>query len=122
MTPLEIRSKRNPYDLKETIKRLKHYLEATHNGNARELLEKAIAKAKESTHFAERFESAFISGSTCEYRELLSDFGDYWAKTSDVIPYYPHHDAVNGIDSAMLHIRIGDGHQAIADYNRLHNQ
>ena len=95
---------------------------ATLHHDALELLEKAVDKAKVDKDYFNRLESALLRGSTVEGRELFSDFGDYWARTSAVIPYYPHHDAVNSIDTALFHIRIGDMKEAIDDYNFLHNR
>ncbi|MCS3770683.1 hypothetical protein HNP12_004831, partial [Aeromonas hydrophila] len=37
-------------------------------------------------------------------RECLSRFGDYFEHSRDAPPYYPHHDAVNGIDCALYAI------------------
>lgn len=118
----ELRSFKNPYSLEDTVLKLRSYLRATKRDDAMALLEKAVEKAKTSSAYFNQFEDALLRGSTIELRELLSDFGDYWARTSDSIPYYPHHDAVNAIDTAMFHIKIGDEKQAIDDYNFLHNR
>lgn len=116
----EIRNAKNPYTLEDTVIRLRRYLRLTGRADALSLLEKAVEKAKRDRQYYLRFEDTFLHGSTIAYRELLADFGDYFARTSDTIPYYPHHDAVNGIDTAMHHIRIGHEQQAIAEYNALH--
>ncbi|MCB2426119.1 MULTISPECIES: hypothetical protein [Methylophaga] len=122
MTIMALRKARTPYTLDVTLDKLRHYLTATRKPDAVELLEKAVAKAKVDKAYFERFESALMHGSTVEGRELFSDFGDYWARTSVEIPYYPHHDAVNAIDSALFHIRIGDEREAIDDYLFLHHR
>lgn len=120
MTIMALRKARTPYTLDVTLDKLRHYLTATRKPDAVELLEKAVAKAKVDKAYFERFESALMHGSTVEGRELFSDFGDYWARTSVEIPYYPHGDAVDGIDTALFHIRIGDEKEAIDDYLFLH--
>jgi hypothetical protein len=112
----------NPYTLAETLERLRHYLAAVQRPDAVTLLEKAETKAKENEEYARRMEAALLHGSTIECRELFSDFGDYWEKTRGEFPFYPHHDAVNLIDTAMFHIKIGDTEQAIEDFNFLHNR
>lgn len=122
MSVSELRNARTPFTMEVTLEKLKNYLCATDRDGATELLNKAIEKARVDKHFAERFENALMHGSTVEYRELFADFGCYWSKMSEEIPYYPHHDAVNGIDTAMFHIRIGYEQQAIDDYNFQHNR
>lgn len=122
MTISELRNARTPYTLEVTLDKLRHYLKSTLHHDAVELLEKAVNKAKIDVDYSKRLENALLRGSTVEGRELFSDFGDYWARTSNVIPYYPHHDAVNSIDSALFHIRIGDEEEAIEDFNFLHNR
>jgi hypothetical protein len=112
----------NPYSLDGTLEQLRHYLAAVNRTDALELLETAITKAEEDEIYAQRMESALLCGSTVEYRSLFSDFGDYWAKTRNVFPYYPHHDNVNLIDSAMHHIKRGCVEEAIEFYNGMHNQ
>lgn len=112
----------NPYSLDETIACLRHYLTATKSDLALALLEKILVKAEENDQYAEEMESYLLRGSTIELRALCSPFGDYMAKTSQVMPYYPHHDAVNMIDTAMLHVKLGDTDQAIRDYNTMHNR
>lgn len=112
---------KNPYSLEETLEKLRHYLTAVKRPEALVLLEKAVAKAEVDQDYAQRMESALLHGSTIECRSLLSDFGDYWEKTRDTFPYYPHHDDVNLIDTALYHIKLGDTDEAIEDYNFLHN-
>ncbi|OHY88925.1 hypothetical protein BJD16_06215 [Aeromonas sobria] len=65
------------------------------------LLEKAVTKARDDEGYAKQFEEALLRGSTIEIRECLSCFGDYFERSRDAPPYYPHHDAVNGIDCAL---------------------
>lgn len=120
MTIMALRKARTPYTLEVTIEKLRHYLQAPRRFLSLELLEKAVSKAKKDKAYFERFESALLHGSTVEYRKLFSDFGDYLARTSEEIPYYPHGDAVDGIDTALFHIRIGDEKEAIDDYLFLH--
>ena len=94
----------NPYSLVETLEKLRHGLAAASNQGAQELLEKAIAKAHDDEAYARQFEEALLRGSTIEIRECLSCFGDYFERSRDAPPYYPHHDAVNGIDCALYTI------------------
>ena len=54
--------------------------------------------------YARLFEETCCKGSTIEIRECLSCFGDYFERSRDAPPYYPHHDAVNGIDCALYTI------------------
>jgi|TARA_R110002073_G_scaffold335155_1_gene526438 hypothetical protein len=122
MTTMELRNARTPFTLEVILDKLRYYLKATLHHDALELLEKAVDNAKVDKDYFNRLESALLRGSTVEGRELFSDFGDYWARTSAVIPYYPHHDAVNSIDTALFHIRIGDMKEAIDDFNFLHNR
>ncbi|KAE9626397.1 hypothetical protein GO627_05225 [Aeromonas veronii] len=68
------------------------------------MLEKAVAKARDDEGYAKQFEEALLLGSTVEIRECLSSFGDYFERSKDTPPYYPHHDAVNGIDCALYAI------------------
>lgn len=116
-----LRGAKNPFTLEQTLVKLRNYLSATKRLDGLELLKKAVNKAKLNEQFADRMTDALLHGSTVQYRELLSDFGDYWKKTSITFPYYPHHDAVNSIDTAMFHIKIGYEQQAIDDFNLMHN-
>ncbi|MFA7523383.1 MAG: hypothetical protein WCY71_10720 [Halothiobacillaceae bacterium] len=112
---------KNPYTLEETLQRLQHYLTAIKASDALALLAKAVAKASDEPRFAEKLEHAFLHGSTIECRDLFSAFGDYWAPPRAEFPYYPHSDAVNTVDSALYHIKLGDEQDAISFYNGLHN-
>ncbi|MGL6608188.1 hypothetical protein [Aeromonas hydrophila] len=49
-------------------------------------------------------------GSTIEIRECLSCFDDYFEQFRDAPPYYPHHDAANGIDCALYAILFDAAH------------
>lgn len=122
LTPAMVRNATNPYTLKDTLDKLRQYLSATKRGDALELLEKAVNKAGVDKEYAGRMEEALLRGSTIECRELLSDFGKYFDKPRATFPFYPHHDAVNAIDTAMFHIKIGNEEQAIDDFNFLHNR
>lgn len=94
----------NPYTLEETLEKLRHGLAAASNQGALALLEKAVAKACDDRAYAKEFEETLLQGSTVEIRECLSCFGDYFERSRDAPPYYPHHDAVNGIDCALYAI------------------
>ena len=65
------------------------------------MLEQAVTKARDDRVYAKQFEETLLQGSTVEIREGLSCFGDYFERSRDAPPYYPHHDAVNGIDSML---------------------
>ena len=94
----------NPYSLEETLEKLRHRLAAACNEDALTLLEKAVTKAHDDEAYAKHFEETLLQGSTVEIRECLSCFGDYFERSRDAPPYYPHHDAVNGIDGALYAI------------------
>ena len=94
----------NPYSLEETLEKLRHRLAAACNEDALTLLEKAVTKAHDDEAYAKHFEETLLQGSTIEIRECLSCFGDYFERSRDTPPYYPHHDAVNGIDCALYTI------------------
>ncbi|MCJ2367911.1 hypothetical protein [Aeromonas dhakensis] len=94
----------NPYTFEETLGKLRHRLATTCNEEALALLEKAVTKARDDSVYAKQFEETLLQGSTIEIRECLSCFGDYLERSRDAPPYYPHHDAVNGIDCALYAI------------------
>ncbi|EKP0315536.1 hypothetical protein ACEUB2_04235 [Aeromonas veronii] len=94
----------NPYSLEETLSKLRYGLAAASNEEAQELLEKAVTKARDDEGYAKQFEEALLRGSTVEIRECLSCFDDYFERSRDAPPYYPHHDAINGIDCALYAI------------------
>ena len=94
----------NPYSLEETLSKLRHRLATACNEDAQVLLEKAVAKASDDEDYAKRLEETLQQGSTIKIRECLSCFGDYFERSRDAPPYYPHHDAVNGIDCALYAI------------------
>ncbi len=91
----------NPYSLEETLEKLRHGLAVASNEEALTLLEKAVTKARDDRRYAKKLEETLLQGSTVEIRECLSCFGDYFELSRDTQPYYPHHDAVNGIDCAL---------------------
>lgn len=91
----------NPYTLEETLEKLRHGLTAASNEDALTLLEKAVTKARDDEGYAKQFEDTLLQGSTIEIRECFGCFGDYFDHSRDAPPYYPHHDAVNGIDCAL---------------------
>lgn len=97
---------RNPYTLQETIEKLRYQFIAKSHFDSLELLDKAIAKSREDADYLKQMEQTLTSGSTVELRELLSPFGDYFGAPRSEYPYYPHHDAVNGIDTAMYYIKL----------------
>ncbi|MFS1161159.1 hypothetical protein [Aeromonas salmonicida] len=100
----------NPYSLEETLGKLRYGLAATCNEDALALLEKAVTKAGDDQIYAKQFEEALLLGSTIEIRECLNCFGDYFERSRDKPPYYPHHDAVNGIDCALYTILLDAAH------------
>ncbi|MGL6360131.1 hypothetical protein ACSZNK_20570 [Aeromonas hydrophila] len=100
----------NPYPLEETLGKLRYGLTAVSNEDALTLLEKAVAKAHDDRSYARQFEETLLRGSTVEIRECLSHFGDYFEHSRDTQPYYPHHDAVNGIDSTLYAILFDAAH------------
>jgi hypothetical protein len=100
----------NPYSLGETLGKLRHGLTTASNQGALALLEKAVTKARDDRVYAKQFEETLLQGSTVEIRECLSCFGDYFERSRDTPPYYPHHDAVNGIDCALYAILFDAAH------------
>ena len=100
----------NPYSLEETLEKLRHRLATACNDDAQALLEGAVTKARDDEGYAKQFEDALLLGSTIEIRECLNYFGDYFERSREAPPYYPHHDAVNGIDSALYAILFALAH------------
>ena len=100
----------NPYSLEETLERLRHGLAAACNEDALTLLEKSVAKARDDEVYAWQLKETLLRGSTIEIRECLSCFGDYFERSRDAPPYYPYHDAVNGIDCALYAILFDAAH------------
>ncbi|MFR9702465.1 hypothetical protein ACL00O_08195 [Aeromonas sanarellii] len=100
----------NPYTSEETLEKLRHGLATDCNKDAQVLLEKAVNKARDDRRYAQLFEETLLQGSTIEIRECLSCFGDYFERSRDAPPYYPHHDAVNGIDCALYAILFDAAH------------
>ncbi|WP_447835553.1 hypothetical protein [Aeromonas salmonicida] len=100
----------NSFSLEETLEKLRHSLAAASNQGALALLDKAITKASDDRAYTKEFEEALLQGSTIEIRECLSCFGDYFERTRDTQPYYPYHDAVNGIDSTLYAILFDAAH------------
>ncbi|MCS8129821.1 hypothetical protein N1E91_11400 [Pseudomonas aeruginosa] len=96
----------NHFTLAETLDKLRYVLSATRKVDALALLEKAVSKSRVDQSYTEMMEDALLRGSTVELRELLSAFGDYRAPPRSEFPFYPHSDAVNGIDSAMGAIKF----------------
>lgn len=99
----------NPYTLEKTLAQLRFILSVKggHYLDSLELLEKAVAKSLEDEAYAKQLEATLLQGSTLELRELLSPFGDYFAPPRSEFPFYPHTDAVNGLDTAMHHLKCG---------------
>ncbi|MGL4752123.1 MAG: hypothetical protein ACRCXB_06880 [Aeromonadaceae bacterium] len=100
----------NPFSLEETLEKLRHSLTAVSNEDALTLLEKAVTKARDDRSYAKQFEETLLQGSTIEIRECLICFGDYFERSRDAPPYYPHRDAVNGIDCALYTILFDAAH------------
>lgn len=107
---------------KERLSLLKYYLTSIRRPDALELLEKAISKANSDVEYAQVMLDTVLNGSTIEYRELFSPFGDYWAPHRSQFPHYPHLDAVNCIDSAMHSIKRDEVEESIEFYNNQHNR
>lgn len=105
----------NPYTLEETLSKLHDNLVATFNEEALALLEKTIAKAIDDRTYATLLEETLLRGSTIEIRECLSCFGDYFERSRETELYYPHHDAVNSIDSALYTILFDATNPDITD-------
>ena len=89
------------------VGKLKAYLSFLGAEEALSLLEKAVTKAQTDKDFRQEFERVLTEGSTVEVRDLFEMFGSYWEKPRGEFPFYPHKDAVNAIDSAIYHVRIG---------------
>ena len=85
----------NPYSLEETLGKLRHSLAAASNEGALALLEQAVTKAGDDQIYAKQFEETLLQGSTVEIRECLSCFGDYFERSRNAPPYYPHHDVAH---------------------------
>lgn len=102
----------NPFSFEETLEKLRHSLAAASNEGALVLLEQAVTKAGDDQIYAKRLEETLLQGSTIEIRECLSCFGDYFERSRDAPPYYPHRDAVNGIDCALYAILFNAAHPA----------
>ena len=64
-----------------------------------------MAKSLVDEAYAKQLEEALLQGSTLELRELLSPFGDYFGPPRSEFPFYPHTDAVNGLDTGMHHVK-----------------
>ena len=94
----------NPYSLEETLEKIRHGLTTASNQAVLALLEQAVTKTRDDRSYAKQFEETLLQGSTIEIRECLSCFGDYFERSRDAPPYYPYHDAVNGIDCALYAI------------------
>lgn len=102
----------NPYSLEETLEKLRHGLTTACKEDAQVLLEKAVTKARDNEVYAKQFEETLLRGSTIEIRECLNCFGDYFGRSRDSQPYYPHHDAVNGIDAILFDAAHPEAEQA----------
>lgn len=98
------------YTLAETLDKLRFVLTATRWDDALALLDQAISKAREDASYAKGMEDALLRGSTIEWRELFSPFGDYWSGPRAEFPFYPHSDAVNAIDSSLGAIKYDTMH------------
>ena len=96
----------NPYTLAEMLEKLRYVLSETRQNDALELLEKAVSKSRDDDAYRKQLEATLLKGSTLECRELFSAFGDYIAPPRETFPPYPHMDAVNGIDSGMLAVKL----------------
>lgn len=113
---------KNSHSLDETVDLLRYYIAAIKCPDALALLEKAISKAQTEKEYAMQLKEVLLHGSTVQYRELFSPFGDYWAMYSKTDPLYTYMASVDLIDSAMLHIKCGDVAEAIEYFNLVHNR
>lgn len=95
------------HQLPEMLETLRHVLRETQRRDSLELLEKAVSKSLVDHDYAVAMEETILRRSTVALRELLSVFGDYFGPPRSEFPFYPHHDAVNGIDSALGAIKYG---------------
>ncbi|MGU5717898.1 hypothetical protein ACW5W6_03495 [Aeromonas mytilicola] len=111
----------NPYSLEETLEKLRHGLAAVSNEDALTLLEKAVTKARDNPRYAKQLEETLLQGSTIEIRGCISCFGDYFERSQDAPPYYPHHDAVNGIDCALYAILFETAYPDVPQEVLAHN-
>ncbi|MCS3791312.1 hypothetical protein OR606_03675 [Aeromonas hydrophila] len=100
----------NPYTLEETLEKLRHGLTTASNQGALALLGQTVTKARDDEGYAKQLKEALLLGSTVEIRDCLSCFGNYFERPRDTPPYYPHHDAVNGIDCALYAILFALAH------------
>lgn len=110
----------NPYSLEETLDKLRHYLASINARTSLSLLDQAESAANLDEKYRQEMKKSLLEGSTVELRALLSPFGDYQACSHKEIPRYRHTHGVDHIDTAMLHIKIGDEEEAIADFIYLH--
>jgi hypothetical protein len=94
------------YSLDDVVAKLRHVLAVTHKTDSLDLLEKSVSKSREDDSYARTMADALLRGSTVELRELFSVFGKYFAPPRSEYPFYPHSDAVNGVDSAMGAIKF----------------
>ena len=73
------------------------------------MLEKAVTKARDDEGYARQFEETLLrdppSRSASVSVALATTSSD-----RDTPPYYPHHDAVNGIDCALYAILFDAAH------------
>lgn len=80
------------------------------------LLERAVGLTDDHECYAIQMEETLLSGGTLQLRELLCPFGDYFSGPRSVFPFYPHHDGVNVITTALARVRLGiDGEYGIED-------
>jgi hypothetical protein len=110
----------NPYTLEVTLDKLRVYLNRTAHSSAIELLEMSVNKAKQDRLYYFKFEQTLLFGSTNECRDLFSDFGEYFEASRSDFPFYPHKDAVNVIDYALYHVKLGI-EAPITDFNCCNN-
>tara|TARA_R100000687_G_scaffold83675_1_gene88525 strand:- start:9482 stop:10111 length:630 start_codon:yes stop_codon:yes gene_type:complete len=101
----------------QTLELLHKELQLKNHVDAIALLDKSIETAKTDEVFNQRFNAAFETGSTVEFRELFSEFGNYFKQSSESFPWYPHEDAVNAIDTAIHHVRLRSKQPLIDGYN-----
>lgn len=90
------------------VERVRNFLMAENRPEALALLEKMLQRAEELPEYKVLLEDAIHHGSTLQWREVASCFGDYANDEYRGMPLpYPFRHAVNGLDDAIYAVRIG---------------
>lgn len=101
----------------QTVDLLLYILESIHWLSSIELLQQAIALASSDELYKIKMEQTLCIGSTLSIRELFSPFGNYLESSQANYPFYPHTDAVNGIDFALHWVKLNCFETSIEEYN-----